>query len=210
MQAGRESVPSLFDRISSLYPVCGRLQSHRGRPPAPFAKIGVAFRGDSVRSNRRKARGQRHKRLGTHKSAISIMATKPPNLTIGTRPAPADRSKVNDPARRSRGRVVYVAALLAIGSAGGLWAYQRLGRPGDIDALWAEAEADFVAGRYDRVDIALKRLGRLRKPSPLDWMLRGQYAAAPTSRTGPSPHWCTCPINTTWPPRLGCWPDRSS
>jgi tetratricopeptide (TPR) repeat protein len=126
----------------------------------------------------RKARGQRHKRLGTHKSAISIMATKPPNVTIGTRPAPADRSKVNEPARRSKGRVVYVAALLAIGSAGGLWAYQRLGRPGDIDALWAEAEADFVAGRYDRVDIALKRLGRLRKPSPLDWMLRGQYAAA--------------------------------
>jgi tetratricopeptide (TPR) repeat protein len=46
------------------------------------------------------------------------------------------------------------------------------------DAIWDRAEKDFLAGRYDRVGSALTRLGRLRKPSPLDFLLKAQYAMA--------------------------------
>jgi tetratricopeptide (TPR) repeat protein len=107
------------------------------------------------------------------------MVTKPTHETLGRRPTPADRSQGSAPARRLPGRAVCLGVLLAIGLAGGFWAYHWLARPSpDINTLWAQAEADFVAGHYDRVGIALKRLGRLRKPSPLDYMLRAQYAAA--------------------------------
>ena len=46
------------------------------------------------------------------------------------------------------------------------------------DAYWTQAERDFMAGRYDRVDSALARLRRLREPTPLDWFLRTQLAMA--------------------------------
>jgi tetratricopeptide (TPR) repeat protein len=50
--------------------------------------------------------------------------------------------------------------------------------PSNPDALWAQAQQDFMAGRYERVDSALARLGRLREPTPLDWFLRAQLAMA--------------------------------
>jgi tetratricopeptide (TPR) repeat protein len=46
------------------------------------------------------------------------------------------------------------------------------------DALWTQAEQDFMSGRYDRVDSALDRLRRLRQPTPLDWFLRAQLGMA--------------------------------
>jgi predicted Zn-dependent protease len=46
------------------------------------------------------------------------------------------------------------------------------------DALWAQAQDDLKAKRFDRVEQALVRLGHLREPTPLDWMLRAQLAAA--------------------------------
>ena len=46
------------------------------------------------------------------------------------------------------------------------------------DALWTQAEQDFMAGRYERVDSALEKLRRLRQPTPLDWFLRAQLAMA--------------------------------
>ena len=46
------------------------------------------------------------------------------------------------------------------------------------DTVWADAERDFMAGRYDRVDLALARLRRLREPTPLDWFLHAQLAMA--------------------------------
>jgi tetratricopeptide (TPR) repeat protein len=61
----------------------------------------------------------------------------------------------------------------------GVWAYRALRQPPvDLDAMWAQAEQDLKSGRYDRVELALDRLGRLRKPSPLDDMLRAQLATA--------------------------------
>src|SRR5262249_27705469 len=54
----------------------------------------------------------------------------------------------------------------------GLWATS------DPDAIWKRAEIDLQGGRYDRVDAALERLGRLREPTPLDWFLRAQLALA--------------------------------
>jgi tetratricopeptide (TPR) repeat protein len=44
------------------------------------------------------------------------------------------------------------------------------------DAVWDEAEQDFRAGRYARVDKALDQLKRMREPTPLDWFLRAQLA----------------------------------
>ncbi len=107
------------------------------------------------------------------------MATKPTQKILHGRPASGDRLQKIASTRRSKGRLIFFAGLLAVASAAGFWAYMRQ-RPSaaEIDVLWAQAEADLMAGRFDRVDAALKRLGRLRKPSPLDYMLRGQYAAA--------------------------------
>jgi tetratricopeptide (TPR) repeat protein len=46
------------------------------------------------------------------------------------------------------------------------------------DEIWKQAEADLENGRSDAVDRALEQLSRLRKPTPLDWFLRGQLAVA--------------------------------
>jgi tetratricopeptide (TPR) repeat protein len=111
------------------------------------------------------------------------MATEPVQETLGKRPAQADRARVGPSARRWKARAAGFAGLTAIGFAGVLWAYHGLGTSAsDIDAIRARAEADFVAGRFDRVDLALKRLARLARPSPLDYLLRAQYAAV---RKGP-------------------------
>jgi predicted Zn-dependent protease len=46
------------------------------------------------------------------------------------------------------------------------------------DEIWKQAEADLENGNLGSVDKALAQLGRLRKPGPLDWFLRGQLAVA--------------------------------
>jgi tetratricopeptide (TPR) repeat protein len=107
------------------------------------------------------------------------MAMEPTLETLDTRPATLERPRGGASTRRSAGRTAGFVGLIVIGLASVLWVYHWLGPSAtEIDAIWAQAEADFLAGRYDRVDIALKRLGRLRKPSALDHMLRAQYAAA--------------------------------
>ncbi len=45
------------------------------------------------------------------------------------------------------------------------------------DAIWKRAQANFHAGRYEEVALDLGRLDRMRRPTPLDWFLRGQLAA---------------------------------
>ncbi len=68
---------------------------------------------------------------------------------------------------------VIVAGLGYVGlRVGGLWAKTS------PDVIWKQAEAELQVGRYDRVNAALERLGRLREPTPLDWFLRGQLALA--------------------------------
>jgi hypothetical protein len=57
---------------------------------------------------------------------------------------------------------------------GGLRAV-RLGTT-NPDEIWKQPEADLETGKLDSVERALEQLGRLRKPTPLDWFLRGQLA----------------------------------
>ena len=62
---------------------------------------------------------------------------------------------------------------LAVGY-GGLRAV-RLGTT-NPDEIWRQAEADLQNGKLGSVDLALEQLSRLRKPTPMDWFLRGQLA----------------------------------
>ncbi len=72
-----------------------------------------------------------------------------------------------------------LSSLLGLTVAAGLFVYPSVrDRSIGADAIWNQAERDFLSGRYDRVDSALGRLARLRKPSPLDFLLRAQYAMA--------------------------------
>jgi tetratricopeptide (TPR) repeat protein len=73
--------------------------------------------------------------------------------------------------------VVFLTALAAGG--GRYWAARRSAESSP-DAIWTQAEEDFRAGRHHRVESALKRLGRLREPTPLDRILRAQVAMART------------------------------
>jgi tetratricopeptide (TPR) repeat protein len=61
--------------------------------------------------------------------------------------------------------------------ASGYWAARRRAALSP-DFLWTQAEQDFLAGRYDRVESALGRLGALRAATPRDLMLRAQLAMA--------------------------------
>jgi len=82
-------------------------------------------------------------------------------------------------ARRKRSTWLLRCGLLGLALAAGLYFYSSIrDRVIGADAIWDQAERDFHAGRYDLVDSALKRLARLRKPSPLDYLLRAQYAIA--------------------------------
>ena len=59
---------------------------------------------------------------------------------------------------------------------GGLRALRR--GTTDPEEMWKQAEADLETGKLDSVDRAAEQLGRLRKPNPSDWFLRGQLAVA--------------------------------
>ena len=130
---------------------------------------------------------RRRERSGKNEVIDPEMATRPTQKTLGMRPAPADSNAGKGIGPSGRG---------AARSGPSCWprsAWPRGSGPTDTcvsavdpDAVWAQAERDFVAGRYDRVDVALQRLSRLRPPSPLDHMLRAQYAAArKAARRGP-------------------------
>jgi tetratricopeptide (TPR) repeat protein len=84
-------------------------------------------------------------------------------------------------ARAARSRIVrrilIAAAVLAPAALAAWWLLVERG-PADPDALWRQADADAEIGRYDRVEAALVRLGRLRSPTPEDWYLRAKLAMA--------------------------------
>lgn len=63
------------------------------------------------------------------------------------------------------------AAALAVGL-GAWWFWPRA--QVDPEQTWRQAESDFQAGRYDRAEAALERIGRQRALSPLDHVLRAQ------------------------------------
>ena len=104
--------------------------------------------------------------------------------------------------------LVAVTVLVAVAGYVAHWTGKRQA-PG-ADAVWEEAEQDFRAGRYARVDRALDQLGRMRQPTPLDWFLRAQLAISATTPMKRLRTWRGCRTSTTWPPRRGCWPVRPS
>lgn len=67
------------------------------------------------------------------------------------------------------------AALALLLLVGGGWFWLRKADP---DAVWNAAEASLQLGQIDDAEAAVKRLARLRDPTPLDWMLRGQVHLA--------------------------------
>ena len=70
--------------------------------------------------------------------------------------------------RRRKSIWIWIAGLSSVALVLALWGYWSL------DAFWAQAERDFQAGRYAEAESALRRLGWLRKPTPLDLFLRAQ------------------------------------
>ena len=78
------------------------------------------------------------------------------------------------------------------------------------DAIWQRAEQDLLAGRFDRVDAALKRLARLREPSPLDFLLKAKYAMARHRPDQAITDLRGCRTTIPWVLKRGCWPARSS
>lgn len=76
------------------------------------------------------------------------------------------------------GLLAVLAAVVA--SAVGLAVWGVRARPGpdgagvNLDALWRDAEGDFLAGRYDRAEASLARLARARPPTTRDRILRAQ------------------------------------
>ena len=84
--------------------------------------------------------------------------------------------KVPRESERSPWRWVFAVVILA---AFGVWAVRaRSGAGLDPDRLWNEAKDEFQAGRLDRVEAALSRLAVLRRPTPLDWILKAQVTMA--------------------------------
>jgi tetratricopeptide (TPR) repeat protein len=67
--------------------------------------------------------------------------------------------------------------IVAVVGLAACWALQPWASPSP-ETIWEQAHADFQNGRFDRVDAALARLGRLREPTPLDWYLRALLAMA--------------------------------
>ncbi len=68
---------------------------------------------------------------------------------------------------------------LAVAAALGLGGYLAIRREApNADAVWAQAQSDLQADHFDRVARAVARLERLREPTPLDRLLRGQLAMA--------------------------------
>ncbi len=80
--------------------------------------------------------------------------------------------------RTARGRRYWIAAVIVILALGpGLW-YFHFRAAEEPAALWQAGEANLKAGRIDLAEAAVTRLSRLRVPTPLDRMLRGQLDIA--------------------------------
>ena len=108
-------------------------------------------------------------------------------------------------------RVICVASLTVIALAAGFLVFRSSGHAvADLDALRAQAEQDLQAGRFDRVAAAIERLSRQSRPSPLDYLLRAQYAAARQQPDAALADLKQVPDDHSRPRKLGCWPVRSS
>jgi tetratricopeptide (TPR) repeat protein len=96
-------------------------------------------------------------------------------LVPSSRPARQKRGIVSRfVGRRASLAALILASLALVLSGWGYWAMRR--RSQTPEAIWDQAETDFLAGRYALVEQALNRLGGLRSPTPFDRMLRAQLA----------------------------------
>jgi tetratricopeptide (TPR) repeat protein len=107
------------------------------------------------------------------------MVSEPAHNTASVRRQQSGR----DRARASNGRrrwtwLAVVGLTLAVSALGsvGVWAIRR--ESANPEAIWKQAEADLGVGRFEQVEAAVAQLSRLREPTPLDWLLRGQIAIA--------------------------------
>jgi len=105
------------------------------------------------------------------------MASESTHKTLDARHEQPARKAGQGSARRRRPAWIWLAGLSAIALVLALWGYWAT-RPDTVslDADWARAEHDFLAGRYDEAESALRRILRWRKPTPLDRLLRAQFA----------------------------------
>jgi lipopolysaccharide biosynthesis regulator YciM len=82
-------------------------------------------------------------------------------------------------ARRPRRAWIWLLGLTLIVLILGFWIFRYgVSQTVSPDAVWEQAEQDLRDGRFDRVESALKRLSQIRKPTPLDCVLRAQYTWA--------------------------------
>jgi tetratricopeptide (TPR) repeat protein len=82
------------------------------------------------------------------------------------------------PDRPERGRRAWIATIIMIlAISPGLW-YFGFRRAEDPNAVWQTGEAYLNANRIDLAEAAANRLSQLRKPTPLDCMLRAQLDIA--------------------------------
>ena len=102
------------------------------------------------------------------------MVTQPTQRALSAGLQQPDRRREPVGTRRSRRIWLGLIGLIVAVSALGVWATRRASPNPDV--LWEQAEQDFQAGHYERAEKSLALLGRLRKPTSLDWMLRAQVA----------------------------------
>jgi len=97
--------------------------------------------------------------------------------TLDARHEPPGRTTGQHAARGRRPGWIWLTGPSAIALVLAFWGYRATQHEAvNLDADWSRAEQDFRAGRYHEVESALGRLGRLRKPTPLDRFLRAQLA----------------------------------
>jgi tetratricopeptide (TPR) repeat protein len=96
--------------------------------------------------------------------------------TLNLETQQADQKLGRSPRRLSIKAWIGSLALMSVLLAGAYLLLTRQSR--DSDAIWKAGEDDLTAGRFDRAEIAVARLSRLREPTPLDRMFRAQVHLA--------------------------------
>jgi tetratricopeptide (TPR) repeat protein len=106
------------------------------------------------------------------------MASEASQMKSGSRAARTGRviGLIRVPGRSRLGLAMFGLVTAAALGLGGYLAIRP--EPSNADAIWDRAEADLQEHRLDRVGRAVDRLERLREPTPLDRLLRGQLAVA--------------------------------
>ena len=112
--------------------------------------------------------------------------------------------------RRRRGALAGLGLALTV-TVLGVWGYGAIRRERlKPEALWEQAEADLRAGRIDRVEQAVVRLGHLRPPTPKDHMLFAQLAVARVQAKEALAELAQVPDDHYMAAQARLWPARST